>query len=106
MAGRDDRPPGEKSRYANQRDVSRGDEELIHARRHDAGPEPEDRVPGTLEDDEDIYRDVEARPASEVTARSETSGSEETEDGLDATEEAVRQQAEDRALGDDRGFRR
>lgn len=104
MAGRDDRPPGEKSRFANQGEISPADRAALGDER-ERGPEPEDRVPGTLDDDDATRMDVSAVPASERTARSETSGYEETIDGLDDTEETVRQQAEDRALGDDQDFR-
>lgn len=58
-----------------------------------------------LMDEEALEMDVSSQPMSEVTSVNDASGSSETPDGLDDMEEAVRQQAEDRALGDDLDYR-
>ena len=105
MPGRQNLSPGERSIHARQSELDRSDEAIVESIAEDSGPDPEDRVEGTLEADEDIYKDVHARPASADTALDGTSGYEETEDGLSDLEETVRQQAEDRALGDDEDFR-
>lgn len=104
MAGRQTLSPGEESPYANETELDPSDEALVRAEAADSGLDPADRVPGTLMDDDALQMDVSAHPASETTAIDETSGYDETEDGLSDLEEAVRQQAEDRALGDDEDF--
>jgi hypothetical protein len=105
MTPRDKPTTGERSGFAGQSELSEADQAIVEAMEKDSGLEEEDRVPGTLSDDEAIYQDVSAVPASERTASDGTSGYEETEDGLSDLEEAVRQQAEDRALGDDQDFK-
>jgi hypothetical protein len=105
MTGREKVGPGEESNFARESELDASDRALVEAMDQDSGPDPEDRVPGSLSDDDDLYMDVSAVPASERTAVSEASGYDETEDGLSELEEAVRQQAEDRALGDDQDFK-
>lgn len=104
MAGRQTLSPGEESPYANETELDASDEALVRSNAADGGLDPADRVPGTLMDDDALDMDVSAHPASETTAIDETSGYDETEDGLSDLEETIRQQAEDRALGDDEDF--
>ncbi|WP_181706129.1 hypothetical protein [Chthonobacter rhizosphaerae] len=104
MAGRQTLSPDEQSIYANETELDASDIALVEEIAEDSGRDPEDREEGSLTDDDALYMDVSAHPASETTAISETSGYEETEDGLSDLEETIRQQAEDRALGDDEDF--
>jgi hypothetical protein len=100
MTGRGDRTLPADSPFANEGELDPSDEALYEAG-SDPGLDPEDRIPDTLDDDDDVHQDVSARPASDVTADVPDDGYGETVDGLSDLEEEVRRQAEDRALGDD-----
>lgn len=103
---RQDFAVGEESTYANETDAGTYDAPILETPTGELeGRDPEDIDPNSLEADDALRMDVSARPASEVTAHDPTSGYDETPDGLSDLEEAVRQQAEDRALGDDEDFR-
>lgn len=95
---------GTEGIYANRADISPADRALLESATAEAAREAADKQPGTLADDDDVNSDVRAEPLSETTRGFETSGYEETADGLDDTEEAVREQAEDRATGDNEDF--
>jgi hypothetical protein len=56
-------------------------------------------LPEALAYDELEGADVGARPVSEITAEPDPGTPDETIDGLDPTEEAVRREAEDRPVG-------
>jgi hypothetical protein len=90
-----------ESAYANQREISPGDAEIVGSatgRENDQGAEP-----GTLAAD-DIAKPVGATLRSQITGRHEPGmGANETEDGLSGTEEAVRHLAEDTPIGGDDG---
>ncbi|MCQ8781468.1 hypothetical protein [Mangrovibrevibacter kandeliae] len=80
------------------------DIELVEVELRDDMRDPADREPGTLADDDALYVDVSAEPASEVTGTLPMTDDAETEDGLDDLEEVVREEAEERPLGGRGGF--
>lgn len=79
------------SRFANEGEVIPADEPALDGPTGRQGGAEDVTEEGP---DEELSVDVGAQPMSEITARRE-----ETEDGLDDTEEAVRREAEDRPLG-------
>lgn len=102
---RQDISTGRDSEFANEPDAGVYDRPNLETPTGElAGRDPEDIEPDSLEADDAVWMDVSARPASEVTAHDPTSGYDETIDGLSDLEEAVRQQAEDRTLGDDEDY--
>ncbi|MGE0719928.1 MAG: hypothetical protein AB7P02_31075 [Alphaproteobacteria bacterium] len=82
--------------FANQGDAGKRDEPLL--------PTPTGREDGAMLDRPNEVEgearsiDVEARPASEVTANPDPEAPEETAEGLDETAEAVRRSAEERRV--------
>ncbi len=85
--------------FAESSDVSEADRALLRSAVAEAERDAADRQPGTLADDEDVGADVGTAPVGpDEVARAE-GGDGENEDGLDETEEAVRQDAEDKPLG-------
>jgi hypothetical protein len=100
MTGRGDRTTPTDTPFAHEGELDPGDATIVGAAEAEAGPDPADRIPDTLADDDDLYQDVSARPASEVTAGHHDGGYDETVDGLSDIEEEVRRQAEDRVPGD------
>ncbi|WP_181702039.1 hypothetical protein [Chthonobacter albigriseus] len=97
--------PGEESTFANEGDAGVYDAPNLETPTGEQErPDPEDIDPNSLEADDAVWMDVSAQPASVTTGHDPTSGYDETPDGLSDLEEAVRQQAEDRALGDDEDF--
>jgi hypothetical protein len=86
--------------YANEADVDPSDRVLIDAEAEDENRDPADREAGTLGDDDALYQDVGTMPKSGVTAAVPGNDDNETLDGLDELDDAVRSQAEDRATGD------
>lgn len=91
--------------YANESEIAPDDRALLETPTGElAGRDPADIEDDTLAADDDIAMDVGAVPMSEITADVPDDGYGETIDGLSDIEEAVRQQAEDRALGDDEDY--
>lgn len=90
--------------FANEDDLDPSDRALLDLKAADENRDPEDREAATLADDDDVHMDVRTQPASETTAIELDNDDQETIDGLDELEESVREQTEDRALGDREGF--
>jgi hypothetical protein len=88
-----------KSEFANQGEVSFKDQALLET--------PQGRQPGahnenpSVADEEIAEKSVGARPQSDATAFHDPSGDEETDDGLNETDEALRQAVEDRLPADE-----
>lgn len=91
--------PQQPSEFANERSVSNGDARVLGGglgHDDDQGAEP-----GSVARD-DIRKPVGATPRSAVTGRHDAgSGANETQDGLTASEEAIRRAAEDKTPGDE-----
>lgn len=88
----------DKSPYANTSDVSDSDQPLLHT----PGGREEGLAPDEpLSDFEAEVRShpVGGQPMSEITGKHDPGTGDETVDGLDPTEEAVRRSAEDRPVG-------
>jgi len=79
MARHDDRPPPPRDPRLADRPTGRQ-------------PDPADTRAPEDADPDDLYKAIRSRPQSAVTDQTD----DETEDGLDPTEEAVRRAAEDR----------
>ena len=96
---RKERPRG-KSRYANTSGLAEDDRAVLvtpGGETHDRGADQ----PGSMTDEE-VRRPVGATPRSQVTDQPQPGVSaEETADGLDDVEEAVRLSAEDQPVSDD-----
>jgi hypothetical protein len=94
------RPLGKrKSEFANKGEVSLPDQPLLET--------PQGREPGThneapsVADEEIAEKSVGSRPQSDATAFHDPSGDEETDDGLNESDEALRRSAEDRVVEDE-----
>jgi len=93
------RPGQNRSRYANEGEVSAWDRPLLET--------PQGREPGThnenpsVADEEIAEKAVGGRPRSEITAFHDATGDEETADGLDTIGESVRRAAEDIPEGEE-----
>lgn len=98
------RPNVPSTGYAAEGELIDADQPVLESAGGESPRDPEDHVPESLADDDALYMDVATQPISEVTAVNDASGSHETADGLDEMDEAVRQQTEDRATGDDRDY--
>ncbi|WAJ29232.1 hypothetical protein [Antarcticirhabdus aurantiaca] len=86
--------------YADEGELSPADRALLESATAELARDPADRQPGTIDDDDDLRIDVGTQPVSDVEGLRETSGYEETEDGLDDIAETVRREAEDRPTGE------
>ena len=90
----------QKSEFSNQGEVSFADQPLLET--------PQGRQPGThnenpsVADEEIAEKSIGSRPQSDVTAFHDPSGDEETIDGLNEADEAIRAAVEDRVPADDR----
>jgi len=88
-----------RSSFANEPEVSERDAPLLVT--------PQGREPGThnavpsVADEEIAAKTPGAVPRSEVTAPTDQGGDEETDDGLNATNEAIRRAAEDEPTGEE-----
>lgn len=95
---RDGALPQDKA-YANEDDLHPSDRAILGLKSADDSRDPDDRETDSLLDDDDLYQDVGTRLVSETTSAEPYNDDQETIDGLDELEEAVREQAEDRPLG-------
>lgn len=100
---RDDALPQDKG-FANEDDVHPSDRAVLGITGEDESRDEADREPDTLADDDAVTMDVGTEPRSEETSADYDNDDQETLDGLDELEESVREQAEDRSLGDRNGF--
>ncbi|WP_152045979.1 hypothetical protein [Aureimonas psammosilenae] len=100
---RDDALPQDKA-YANEADLDASDRALLGLEAEDENRDEADREDGSLSGDDDVYRDVGTQPRSETTAVLSDNDDQETLDGLDELEESVREQAEDRVVGNPNGY--
>lgn len=97
-------PQGSDHGYANEAELSPADQALLESAAGELARDRADSTAGSLDDDDALYVDIGTEPASAATAAQDPAGSDENAEGLDETEEAVRSQAEDRALGDHQDF--
>ncbi|MEH6720094.1 MAG: hypothetical protein V7704_14520 [Aurantimonas endophytica] len=85
-------------------ELTESDRALLDSAEREAS-ESVDVDPNSLEADDAVRVDVGTQPASVTSSQAlEDDGYEDTIDGLDPLEEAVRQQAEDHASGDDEDY--
>lgn len=87
--------------YAAEGELLDADQPILETPVGEEARDREGRTGSSLYDDDALEMDVSSQPMSEITSVNDASGSFETEDGLDDISESVRQQVEDRALGDD-----
>lgn len=99
------RPNVPSTGYSAEGELLDADQPILETAGGESRRDPEDRDGMSLDDDDALTMDVSSQPMSEITSVNDASGSSETPDGLDDIEESVRQQAEDRALGDDLDYR-
>jgi hypothetical protein len=86
--------------YANKAEVDPADESLLDTPAgRDDKPDPEQVRPNTPEAEGAPRKDVGSKPRGDETGHVGPGNEEETPDGLDETEEAVRREAEDRPTG-------
>jgi hypothetical protein len=100
---RDDALPNDKG-VANEADLHPSDRALMGVGASDENRDPEDREADGLAADDALYQDVGTQPRSEVTGVEPDNDDQETLDGLDALEESVREQGEDRPIDGRREF--
>lgn len=110
MAARNSAAPEKRrlhrSGYANESEVAPTDTPLLDSPGgRESRPDPADILPDTPEDEGAPHRDVRSRPRGDTTGHVGPGNGEETPDGLDETEEAIRQEAEDRPVGQRRSPR-
>jgi hypothetical protein len=90
--------------YADESELSPADRALLESAAGELARDRADRTAGSIDDDDALYVDIGTEPASAAMAAQDPAGSDENAEGLDETEEAVRSQAEDRALGDRKDY--
>lgn len=98
------RPNVPSTGYAAEGELISADQPLLENPEGELRADPADHD-GTDFDDEALAMDVATQPMSELTSVNDASGSSETPDGLDEIDEMLRQQVEDRALGDDLDYK-
>jgi hypothetical protein len=88
----------DRSEFANEAEVARNDRVLLET----PGGTLTDKDPGEESLAEAEVKGIStARPTSDVTGVADSGSDEETSDGLNSTEESLRQAAEDAPVGDD-----
>lgn len=90
--------------FAETSDLSATDRALLESATAEALADPADGAATSLVDDDAVHMDVSTEPTSERELVDDATGAHETDDGLDETDEAVRQQAEDKAPGSREDF--